>query len=58
MATDPAAVPVDADRSSGPPSQTGENVCPACGGSGRQADGAACPNCGGSGQVTETVGDA
>jgi len=38
-------------------SQTGENSCPACAGSGR-LDGQACPACGGSGLVTEVVGDA
>lgn len=34
---------------------TGEDVCPACGGSGR-AGGAACPTCGGTGRVTEGIG--
>ena len=38
-------------------SQTGENTCPACAGTGRGADGA-CGSCGGSGMVVETVGDA
>jgi len=36
---------------------TGENVCPACGGSGRQGA-AACPNCQGTGTVTVGVGGA
>ena len=38
--------------------QTGENVCPKCNGSGKQADGAPCENCGGTGKVIEIVGDA
>ena len=33
----------------------GENVCPACAGSGR-ADGGECPDCRGSGVVAEGVG--
>ena len=38
--------------------QTGENVCPKCGGKGKQANGATCENCGGTGKVIELVGDA
>ena len=34
---------------------TGENLCPACGGSG-SIDGGDCPECGGSGKVIEGVG--
>ena len=37
--------------------QSGEQICPACGGSGR-AENAACPECGGTGRVTAIVGDA
>ena len=37
--------------------QTGEDVCPRCGGSGK-VDGAACPECKGSGTVIVNVGDA
>ena len=37
--------------------QTGENVCPVCGGGGR-LNGLPCPTCDGSGRVTEPVGDA
>jgi RecJ-like exonuclease len=33
----------------------GENVCPACDGSGK-ADGETCENCGGSGKVIEAIG--
>jgi len=36
---------------------TGENTCPACGGSGTQA-GQPCEACGGSGVVTVNIGDA
>ncbi|SCY67896.1 hypothetical protein [Microvirga guangxiensis] len=37
--------------------QTGENICPACSGSG-QLEQRPCPDCGGSGRVTVIVGDA
>ena len=37
--------------------QTGEAICPECGGTGRAQD-RECPNCGGSGQVVQIVGDA
>jgi DnaJ-class molecular chaperone len=37
--------------------QTAENICRACGGTGR-VDGKPCPECGGTGKVIETVGDA
>lgn len=37
--------------------QTGEQICPACGGTGRQA-GAPCDECAGTGRVTVIVGDA
>ena len=37
--------------------QTGEAVCPECGGSGRAGSGD-CPNCGGTGRVVQIVGDA
>ena len=35
----------------------GENLCPACGGSGK-LDGAACENCEGTGVVIEEIGGA
>ncbi len=35
---------------------TGEDVCPACGGSGTGSNGQPCPNCGGSGKITEGIG--
>lgn len=34
---------------------TGENICPACAGSGRQGE-QDCPVCGGSGRVIEGIG--
>ena len=37
--------------------QSGENICPKCGGSGRIEE-KACPDCGGTGKVIEIVGDA
>ncbi len=36
---------------------TGENVCPACDGSG-QVEGRDCENCGGSGRVVQAIGGA
>ena len=36
---------------------TGENVCPRCGGSGKQGA-SACSDCGGTGRVNVNVGDA
>ena len=37
---------------------TGEDVCPACGGSGRNNAGGTCPNCLGKGTVTVGIGGA
>ena len=34
---------------------SGENICPACGGTGR-LDGRKCPSCGGTGRVIEGIG--
>ncbi len=39
-------------------SQTGEDVCPECQGTGKKADQGVCPNCGGTGKVVKIVGDA
>jgi DnaJ-class molecular chaperone len=49
--------PNPGDEASPEASQTAENICRACGGSGR-VGGEPCPDCGGTGTVTETVGDA
>lgn len=35
---------------------TGEDICPACRGSGKKVGGGDCPNCQGSGKVTEGIG--
>ncbi len=35
---------------------SGENVCPACGGSGVEESGGVCPDCQGSGRVVQGVG--
>ncbi|HEX8604628.1 MAG TPA: hypothetical protein VF774_18415 [Pseudoduganella sp.] len=35
---------------------SGEDVCPACHGSGKLADGKPCPDCGGSGIIQEGIG--
>jgi hypothetical protein len=45
------------DEASPTAPQTAENICRACGGTGR-VDRKPCPDCGGTGRVTETVGDA
>jgi DnaJ-class molecular chaperone len=37
--------------------QTAEDICPDCGGSGKQGQ-AACANCGGTGRIVKIVGDA
>ena len=61
---DPAPVAVPAAQPMNPGDEapagtpgTGENVCPACAGSGR-VDGAPCTECAGSGRVVSNVGDA
>ncbi|MGE5525962.1 MAG: hypothetical protein ACM3SS_19785, partial [Rhodospirillaceae bacterium] len=38
--------------------QSGERICPRCGGTGKQASGTRCEFCGGTGRVIELVGDA
>jgi hypothetical protein len=38
--------------------QTGEDVCPECGGSGRKDGQKPCANCGGTGRIVKIVGDA
>ena len=38
--------------------QSGEAICPACGGTGRLAGKGDCGNCGGTGKITQLVGDA
>lgn len=35
---------------------TGEDVCPACDGSGKTRDGKTCPSCNGSGRIVEGIG--
>jgi hypothetical protein len=35
---------------------TGEDVCPVCKGSGKEAGGGECPNCGGTGKIVEGIG--
>ena len=35
---------------------TGEDICPACRGTGKLASGQPCPECGGSGKITEGIG--
>jgi DnaJ-class molecular chaperone len=54
-----SAVPVpSAGDQENPASQTGEDTCRACNGTGRQPDGAECPACKGTGLVDVPVGDA
>jgi hypothetical protein len=50
----PAPAPGD-DAPPGTPA-TGEQVCPACGGSGHTVGGAECPNCLGRGKVNAGIG--
>lgn len=37
---------------------TGEDICPECGGQGQLANGQPCSNCGGSGRVVRGIGGA
>jgi len=45
------------DEASPGESQTGENICRACKGTG-QINGKPCPECGSTGKVVENIGDA
>lgn len=58
---DTTTAPVDVNPGDqAPPGspQSGERLCPRCGGAGRQASGTPCEFCGGTGKVIELVGDA
>ena len=57
MSGDPTSEMAPGDEAPPGTPGAGENICPACGGSG-QLDGAACQTCGGTGQVIEEVGGA
>ena len=37
---------------------SGEAICPECGGEGRLADSKDCESCGGTGKITQLIGDA
>ncbi|WP_083438136.1 hypothetical protein [Caldimonas brevitalea] len=50
--------PRPGDETSPHASQTAENTCRRCKGSGRSENGQSCPECDGTGRVTVTVGDA
>lgn len=52
--TDPETRPGD-QAAAGTPN-TGENLCPTCGGSGRAEDGEPCETCSGTGRVIEGIG--
>jgi hypothetical protein len=57
MGGDPTSEMAPGDEAPPGTPGAGENICPACGGSG-QLDGAACQTCGGTGKVIEEVGGA
>ena len=57
MSGDPTSEMAPGDEAPAGTPGAGENLCPACGGSG-QLDGAACQTCGGTGKVIEEVGGA
>jgi hypothetical protein len=57
MSGDPTSEMAPGDEAPPGTPGAGENICPACGGSG-QLDGAACQTCGGTGKVIEEVGGA
>ena len=56
--TEPDQDPTDlrpGDEAPADDPSAGENICPACGGSGKQDD-AACPTCEGTGRIIEAIG--
>jgi hypothetical protein len=55
--TQPAAPMSPGDEAPEGTPGTGENICPACGGSGSR-DGQRCPTCEGTGKVTVGIGGA
>ncbi len=55
--TDRSVPPSPGDQAPPGTPGTGENICPACHGSGR-IDTQACQNCGGTGKVVEGIGGA
>jgi hypothetical protein len=57
MSGDPTADMAPGDEAPQGTPGAGENICPACGGTG-QLDGAACQTCEGSGVVIEEIGGA
>ena len=61
--TPPSAVQVNAGQDLSPGDEaapgtvgSGDDVCPVCSGSGKNASGGSCPNCRGAGVVTEGIG--
>lgn len=52
----PAPPPAPGDEAPAGTPGTGEKVCPACGGSGRQDGGGTCPSCAGTGKVIAGLG--
>jgi hypothetical protein len=57
MSGDPTAEMAPGDEAPPGTPGAGENLCPACGGSGK-LEGADCQTCGGTGKVIEEVGGA
>jgi DnaJ-class molecular chaperone len=57
MSEDPTADMAPGDEAPQGTPRAGENICPACGGTG-QLDGATCQTCEGSGVVIEEIGGA
>ncbi len=57
MSGDPTGQMAPGDEAPPGTPGAGENICPACGGSGK-LEGAACETCGGTGKVIEEVGGA
>jgi hypothetical protein len=57
MSEDPTADMAPGDEAPQGTPGAGENICPACGGTG-QLDGATCQTCEGSGVVIEEIGGA
>ncbi|GAB3400858.1 hypothetical protein NX774_01800 [Massilia agilis] len=56
MATTPEPSPNPGDAALPGTPGTGEDICSACNGTGKLADGRQCPMCGGSGRIVEGIG--
>jgi hypothetical protein len=56
MSTTPESGPNPGDAAPPGTPGTGEDICTACKGTGKLADGRPCPMCGGTGRIVEGIG--